>query len=52
MKKIDFTVLMCTCYFDNPKLLKLSIESIFKNTINPDFFILTIDGKIPKLIGR
>ena len=48
MKKIDFTVLMCTCYFDNPKLLKLSIESIFKNTINPDFFILTIDGEIPK----
>ena len=48
MKKIDFTVLMCTCYFDNPKLLKLSIESIFKNTITPDFFILTIDGKIPK----
>ena len=48
MKKIDFTVLMCTCYLDNPKLLKLSIESIFKNTVNPDFFILTIDGEIPK----
>ena len=48
MKKIDFTVLMCTCYYDNPRLLKLSVESIFKNTINPDFFILTIDGDIPK----
>ena len=48
MKKVDFTVVMCTCYFDNPKLLKLSIESIFKNTIIPDFFILTIDGEIPK----
>ena len=48
MKKIDFTVLMCTCYYDNPKLLKLSIESIFKNNITPDSFILTIDGKIPK----
>ena len=48
MKKIDFTVLMCTCFNDNPNLLKLSIESIYKNTINPDFFILTIDGEIPK----
>ena len=48
MNKIDFTVLMCTHYNDDPKLLRLSIESVFKNTINPDFFILTIDGEIPK----
>ena len=47
MKKIEFTVLMCTYFYDDPKLLKLSIESIFKNTINPDFFILTLDGEIP-----
>ena len=47
MEKIEFTVLMCTYYYDDPKLLKLSIESIFENTINPDFFILTIDGQIP-----
>ena len=48
MKAIKFTVLMCTYYYDEPELLKISIESIFQNTINPDFFILTIDGKIPK----
>tara|TARA_B100000989_G_scaffold291707_1_gene266555 strand:+ start:2716 stop:3534 length:819 start_codon:yes stop_codon:yes gene_type:complete len=48
MKEIKFSLLMCTYYFDDSKLLKLSIESIFKNTVKPDFFILTVDGKIPK----
>jgi len=48
MNKIDFTVLMCTHYDDDLKLLRLSIESIFKNTVIPDYFILTIDGEIPK----
>ena len=48
MKEIKFTVLMCTYYYDDPKLLELSIKSIFKNTIKPNFFILTVDGKIPK----
>ena len=48
MKEIKFTLLMCTYYYDDPKLLELSIESIFKNTIKPNFFILTVDGEIPK----
>mgnify|MGYP001333461278 CR=1 FL=1 len=47
MKKVEFTVLMCTYYKDDPKLLESSIVSIFQNTIKPDFFILTVDGKIP-----
>lgn len=49
MKEIQFTVLMCTYYKDDHKLLELSIESIFKNTVKPDFFILTVDGEIPKI---
>ena len=47
MKKVKFTVLMCTYYKDDPNLLESSILSIFRNTIKPDFFILTVDGKIP-----
>ena len=49
MQRKSFTVLMCTYGKDNPYLLKKSIESVFKNSIKPDYFILTIDGPIPKL---
>lgn len=49
MQRKSFTVLMCTYSKDNPYLLKKSIESVFKNSIKPDYFILTIDGPIPKL---
>ena len=49
MKITSFTVLMCTYYKDNPYLLEKAIESVFKNSIRPNFFILTIDGPIPKL---
>jgi len=48
MKKDSFTVLMCTYLNDDPYLLKKSIESVFSNTIKPDYFILTVDGPIPK----
>ncbi len=48
MKKVSFTVLMCTYYKDDPDLLEKSIESVFKNSIKPNYFILTIDGPIPK----
>ena len=34
---------------DDPYLLRKSIESVFKNSIKPNYFILTIDGPIPKL---
>ena len=47
MKRESFTVLMCTYQKDNPYLLEKSIESVFKNSIRPNFFILTIDGPIP-----
>lgn len=49
MHRKSFTVLMCTYHKDNPYLLKKSIESVFKNSIKPDYFILTIDGPIPNL---
>ena len=46
MEKIKFTVLMCTYIKDDPILLQKAIDSIFKNSIKPDYFILTIDGPI------
>ena len=49
MKKTSFTVLMCTYFRDDPYLLEKSIESVFINSIKPNYFILTIDGPIPKL---
>lgn len=49
MKRASFTVLMCTYSKDDPSLLEKSIESVFKNTIKPTDFILTVDGPIPKL---
>ena len=52
MKKTSFTVLMCTYCKDDPYLLRKSIESVFKNSIKPNYFILTIDGTIPKLNAK
>ena len=49
MKISSFTVLMCTYFKDDSYLLEKSIESVFKNSIKPNHFILTIDGPIPKL---
>ena len=49
MKKTSFTVLMCTYFRDDPYLLEKSIESVFLNSIKPNYFILTIDGPIPSL---
>ncbi len=48
MNTINFTVLMCTYKKDDPILLEKAIESVFNNSIKPNFFILTIDGAIPK----
>ena len=48
MNNIEFTVLMCTYKKDNPLLLEKAIESVYRNTIKPNFFILTIDGPIPE----
>ena len=49
MKRVSFTVLMCTYFKDDPNLLEQSIESVFKNSIKPNNFILTIDGPIPEI---
>jgi len=49
MKRASFTVLMCTYFKDDPYLLEKSIESVFKNSIKPNYFILTVDGSIPIL---
>ena len=47
MSNIEFTLLMCTYKNDDPILLEKAIESIYRNSIKPNFFILTIDGPIP-----
>ena len=39
---------MCTYKNDDPILLEKAIESIYRNSIKPNFFILTIDGPIPE----
>ena len=38
MKKIKFTLLMCTYKKDNPLILEKAIKSIYENTIIPDEF--------------
>ena len=47
MTNISFTVLMCTYKNDNCHFLERAIKSVFNNSIQPDHFILTIDGPIP-----
>ena len=48
MNNIEFTVLMCTYKKDDPLLLEKAIESVYNNSIQPKYFILTIDGPIPE----
>ena len=48
MNNIEFTVLMCTYKKDDPVLLEKAVESVYNNSVKPNFFILTIDGPIPK----
>jgi len=42
------TVLMALYKNDDSKLFEKAILSIFANTVLPDFFILVVDGPIPK----
>ena len=39
MENIEFSVLMCTYKNDDPILLEKAIESVYANSIKPDFFI-------------
>ena len=49
IKNVKFSVILPVLERQDIKLgFPKAIESIFKNNITPDFFILTIDGKIPK----
>ncbi|RPG18020.1 MAG: glycosyltransferase [Pelagibacteraceae bacterium TMED124] len=52
MMIINFTVLMCTYKKDDPFLLEKAVDSVFNNSIKPNFFILTIDGPIPQETQR
>jgi len=42
-----FTVLMAVYSRDDPDLLGRAIESVYRNTLEPDDFVLVIDGPVP-----
>lgn len=44
--KFDFTVLMAVYKKDNPRLFKEAIESVFKNSLLPEKFLIVADGPL------
>ncbi|AUJ65724.1 hypothetical protein B9057_15065 (plasmid) [Aestuarium zhoushanense] len=41
-----FTVLMAVYHRDSPALFRMAVESVFSNTLQPDAFILVVDGPV------
>ena len=54
MTKLDggFTVLMSVYYKNNAVLLEKAINSIYFNTLTPNYFILIVDGPIPQVLRK
>lgn len=48
MKKDNYSVLMSVYYKENPDYLRKSMESIFKQTVPTDDFVLVCDGPLGK----
>lgn len=46
MEKIKFSVLMSVYYKENPEYLRLSLDSVFDQTLKPTEVILVEDGKL------
>lgn len=42
-----FAVLMAVYFRDSPRLLKVAIDSVYANTLQPDQFVLVADGPLP-----
>lgn len=42
-----FTVLMAVYCRDSPALFRMAVESVFANTLQPNAFILVVDGPVP-----
>jgi glycosyltransferase involved in cell wall biosynthesis len=47
-----FTVLMAVYHRDDPSLFDRALRSVYANSLNPDSFILVVDGPIPKALGE
>ena len=47
-----FTVLMCVYKYDDINLFEKAVKSVYSNTVKPDYFILIIDGPIPKTLDN
>lgn len=42
-----FTVLMAVYCRDCPRLFRMAVESVFANTLQPNAFLLVVDGPVP-----
>ena len=47
-----FTVLMSVYKNDNPYLFEQAVNSVYSNIMQPDYFVLIIDGPIPKPLNQ
>jgi glycosyltransferase involved in cell wall biosynthesis len=47
-----FTVLMAVYAKDDVLMFQRAVISVFKNTLQPDAFILVVDGEIPDLLSN
>lgn len=47
-----YSVLMSVYYGDRPDWLRLSIESIFNQTVSTDDFVIVCDGPLPKELNK
>ena len=49
---MEFSVLMSVYYKENPEYLKLSLDSVIKQTVPAAEIVLIKDGPLTKRIGR
>src|SRR5438105_6165619 len=47
-----FTVLMAVYARDDPHLFGRALDSIYNNTLQPDAFVLVVDGPVPEAINQ
>lgn len=52
MKKIEFSVLMSVYKNDTPENVKVAIDSILNQTLQPNQFVIMVDGKIPSKLEK
>ena len=52
MNKIKFSVLMSVYKNDTPENVKVAIDSILNQTLQPNQFVIMVDGKIPSKLEK